>query len=162
MKKCVINSISNSKGSSYIEFIFGLFAISFIIYTLMQFYFMINAQLLVLNTAKVALRNIEVFGGIPSQQSLAQGVIGNLATNNNIDKNSVKFLINGEDINDLCDNTWYPIRQTIAVELTVNYKFISGLKLGPNFIVPLSAKYVGSSQRLNKSGSIQDFVPITK
>lgn len=160
-KSIIINNISNSRGSSYLEFIFGMVAITLVVYTFVQFYFMMNAQLLILNTAKVALRNIEVFGGIPSQDSIANGVIGSIANNNNIDKSSITFTVNGEDINSLQDNKWYPYRSSITVVVKANYMFVSGLKLGPNFEVPLSARYVGSSQRMHPEVSA-DFVPITK
>lgn len=150
--------IFNSHGNVLLEVVLGFVVLTVVLYTLMQGYFLIHTQILMMNTCKVVLRNIEVHGGITSSDVIWNGVLGNLATSGNLDIYSINVLVNGEDLRSLGDEKWYPLRQEITVVLTANYRFISGVALGPNFEVPLKVKYVGSSQRLHKGDA--NFVPI--
>lgn len=156
LSKQRVKNIFNTKGSGYIDFILGFLVLSAILYIFMQFYFLVHAQILMMNTAKVALRNLEVFGGVVYQAVIKDGVYGSLTRNKNIDQQSIVFTINGRDIRNINDSTWYQIRHDIVVRLEATYNFSAGVRFG----IPLSVTYVGSSQRLRKDSNLPDYQPI--
>lgn len=164
--------IFNSKGNTFIEFILGFIVLIVIVYTFFQFYFLVYAHILMMNTTKITVRNIEVFGGVVNPIPIRVGVYGedengnfvnggNLAKSANLDRSTIKLTVNGVDFRDISANTWYPLRGDIEVVLEGDYIFSTGIKLGPSFKIPLRVKYVGSSQRMRKDGT-PDFVPITE
>lgn len=174
--RCILKKenkkIFNSKGNTFIEFLLGVIVLIVILYTFFQVYFLTYAYILMLNTAKVTVRNIEVFGGVVNPVPIRVGVYGEdehgnfvnggtLAKSANLDRSSIKLTVNGDEFRTISAKTWYPLRGDIEVILEGDYIFSSGIKLGPNFKIPLRVKYVGSSQRMRKDGT-PDFVPITE
>lgn len=149
--------LSKIRGASYIEFFVTFLIITLVAYTIIQIYWLINAQILVMNTARSALRQLEVYGEVPS--NLKTDVENELRKFKNITK--VEIRVNDAPI---VVGKKYQLRTPIKLKLTADYNLFlfDDALIRKLTTITLSATYQGSSQRLHKDLPFDDNLFVTE
>lgn len=143
------SKLPNSKGQSYLEFSVMIIFVITIFYTVFEVFWLINAQILLTNTTKSTLREVEVYGQV--KPNLIHNVEESLKKAKNL--NSVSILINDEPA---ASGTKYQLRDPIKITIKANYNITilndayKETAAGRYTGIPLSATYHGISQRLDK------------
>lgn len=128
--------LNNQSGSSFIEFMFIFLIFASVIGTLIQTYFIVQAQTYVINTTRYALRQVELSGKYDA--SIEQDIRNEMGKYSGM--TDVQIFVN--------DNGSYKsiqMRQPIKLKMAVNYKVAS------IFTIPLSCTFSGTSEKYDKT-----------
>lgn len=143
-----------NRGSSYIEFIVVFLVTILAFYAAIQIFSLINAQILIINTARSTLREVEVYGKVST--ALVLEVKETMKKLNRVDPDTISININGVEV---VGGETYQLREPIDLKLSAGYNIFlpSGTQVFKSQF-KISAGYQGSSQRLNKS--LGDYSPV--
>lgn len=147
--RIIKSKITENNGSSYLEFMTAFVVVILVIYIFAQCFFLINAETLVMDTTKSALRNIEVYGALT--QGTVDDITDSLSASSKIDPSSIKIYIND---NEVAAGEVVQLRDEAKLRIEVDYNFFLPDSF-PNiravkYPMQLHATYYGVSGKLNK------------